>query len=252
MTTRPFKLVNGTESQRLCKRLSEDLARWAGEWLSEDVTVPDVTVQTEADATREYSWTARQLASGAGIAVGTPADDTSLRLVLTGTVDASSVDVNDPVLAELEKSAIRALFDLLLHAAESTSTDTPSPQEYRVPGSGYVMLRCRFENAFELSILLWPKTVDQWLGQKTEKAARKVSVSRLEALDSQTVTLDVVVGEAEIAFEELRGLCEGVVIKLDRRLDQPLQLRLVGDGTVCSGHLGLNDDRRAVQVVTTG
>jgi flagellar motor switch protein FliM len=56
-------------------------------------------------------------------------------------------------------------------------------------------------------------------------------------------------GEAELVLDELRGLSEGVVIKLDRRLDQPLSVRLTGDGVVCTGHLGSNGSQRAVQVI---
>jgi flagellar motor switch/type III secretory pathway protein FliN len=250
MTTRPFKLVNSSESQRLCERMSQGVMRWASEWLSSDEGGSDVTASADVGAIANYRWTARQ-AAGIDVAVGTSASDKSLRLGLTGNTQQSSVDLDDPLFEELEKLAIRALLDTLFGSADSLDTKFPEPSEYRASGSGYVVLHCRFKDALEFCVLLWPKTVDAWLGQAARKNTRRISVSRLEALDSQTVTLDVVVGEANIAFEELRSLCEGVVIKLNRRVDQPLQVQLVGDGVIGSGHLGLNDGRRAVQVVTT-
>src|SRR5687767_3836276 len=117
MSTRPFKLVNNSESQRLCERLSDGAVHWANEWLSKGVGAPDVSVRADVDVISEYRWTARQTA-GAGIAVGMPANDTAVRLGLAGNAGQSSLDLDDPLFEELEKSAIRALIDSLLGSAE--------------------------------------------------------------------------------------------------------------------------------------
>jgi len=251
MATRPFKLVNHSETQRLCERVSATASRWAQDWLSAALTNPKVEIQTAPESIELRDWTAKRVGTETAAAVGIKKGDTSLRVSLTGTAEQSSLDLEDPMLEELERKAIQALLESSLGSGDRTDIDMPAPQEFEARGSGYVVLQCRWEGALELHLLLWPKTVEAWLGQAGTKTARRVSVSRLDALDTQTVKLEVIAGEAEIAFDELRSLCEGVIIKLDRRLDQPLQLRVQGDGVVCAGHLGLNDDRRAIQVVAT-
>jgi flagellar motor switch/type III secretory pathway protein FliN len=248
VSTTPFKLINRSESQRLCDRLSLLAKQWADEWLHGLSGVPQATAGPQA--LPDSSWTVRQRTAEVAAAVGlSTSAASSLRRCLTGIAEST----DDAVLHEVDDAAVSSLLQLLLGTGECGNGEVPTPQAVAAPGSGYVSMKCRFDDGFELDVLLWPKTVEAWLSEAAAKTSQKrVSVSRLDALDSQTVTIDVVAGEAEIAFEEFRSLCAGVVIKLDRRLDQPLHLRLAGEGVVCSGHLGVNDDRRAVQVVTTG
>ncbi|HKQ31376.1 MAG TPA: FliM/FliN family flagellar motor C-terminal domain-containing protein [Burkholderiales bacterium] len=248
MTTRPFKLVNRSESQRLCERVSGAAAHWAQDWLSAGLTAPKVAVRPAAEPLPACTWTARRIGTES-VAIGVTAGDTSLRSGLVGTAEQSSLDLDDPLLGELERKAVQALLDALIESGNRADVDMPSSQEIQAPGSGYAALHCRWSETLEIHLVLWPQTVQAWLGQSTVKTTQRVSVSRIDVLDSQTVKLEVVAGEADIAFDELRSLSEGVVIKLDRRLDQPLQLRLLGDGAVCAGHLGVREDRRAIQIV---
>jgi flagellar motor switch/type III secretory pathway protein FliN len=243
-----FKLINRSESQRLCDRAASQLQRWSQEWLSGELGAPHVTTQSEVSSD-EVRWVARAATDGRGAAIGLPSIE-SLQQRLTASLEFFK-PTHSPLFRELEEAAILSLGHSLV-GTEGEVVTFPSTQDIQAPGSGYVLLRCGFEDDFALHLLLWPKTVEEWLvdgGVQTRRP--RVSVSRMEALDSQTVRLEVLAGEAEIAFEEFRSLCEGVVIKLDRQLSQPMQLRLVGDGVVCAGHLGVSEDRRAVQIVTS-
>lgn len=253
MNIRPFKLINHTESTSLCDRLQGAGAHWAKEWLCGDSSVPQVTV-TELDS-KSYEaqrWSVCVGANGLVIAGGVRTGDDALRRRLTGSSEQIPVNTRGPLFETLEQSAIKALLDLLLGATVKECAVMALPAEFLAPGSGYVFALCRFDEAFDLGVLLWPQTVRAWLDGKLPSTApgRKAVASRHDALGSQTVALEVVAGEIDIVFDELRALSEGVVIKLDRRLDHPLQVRLAGDGVLCAGHLGLNGERYAVQLVT--
>jgi flagellar motor switch/type III secretory pathway protein FliN len=249
MSTRSFKLVNRSESQRICDRLSVHVTHWSEQWLSGTSAAPDVLPQKDGGSFDRHAWTVRCNADGAGAAIGLPMNDSSIRQRLSGV---SGLNMDDAVFTELEREAVSSLLTSLHTADENDIDRMPSSEAFDAPGSGYVLCLCRLRDVADFYVLLWPATVQAWLSDVTAKtSAKRVSVSRMDALDAQTVKIDVVAGEAEVAFEDFQSLSEGVVIKLDRRLDQPLLIRLVGDGVVCSGHLGFNEERRAIQVVST-
>ena len=68
------------------------------------------------------------------------------------------------------------------------------------------------------------------------------------ALQAQVVELDGIVGEAELAVEELSTLAVGDVIRLNRKISEPLQVRLGGGAVVCAARLGSLKGRTAVQL----
>jgi flagellar motor switch protein FliM len=68
------------------------------------------------------------------------------------------------------------------------------------------------------------------------------------ALQTQRVVLDGVAGEAELALEDLTTLAVGDVIKLNRRISEPLQLCIRGGGVVCAARLGASKGRTALQL----
>lgn len=254
MGTRPLKLVNRSESHQLRDRLQQDMSRWATEWLVGESGV-QVTVATDVapDMLHLTEWRVRRRDDGGGAAMGVVTGDLSFRRRLMGMTDAGLGNADDPVLRALEEAARDAALTALLGAADGKPGELPVPAEYQATGSGYVFARCRIDDTLDVLVLLWPHSVRTWLDGRAPGLINSGQdpVSRLDALDLQTIAIDVVVGEAEIVFDEFRSLCEGFVIKLDRRLDQPLRVRLVGDGVLCAGHLGLNGDKRAVQVTTT-
>lgn len=253
MGTMPFKLINRTESQQLSERLQREVSRWAAEWLC-DVGHVQATVVVEIadEALQGMRWHVRRREGGVGVAVGIVADASLLDRLL-GVADMVSDGAADSVARHLEDAATNSLLATLIGNVDGERGELPSLDEMRVKGSSYLLACCRIDDTFELRLILWPQTVRTWLGQPTPHSVDRgqIAASRLDALDVQTVAVEVVAGEVEIAFDEFRALCEGVVIKLDRGLDQPLQVRLIGDGVLCAGHLGFNGERRAVQVSTT-
>jgi len=59
---------------------------------------------------------------------------------------------------------------------------------------------------------------------------------------------EAVAGEAELALEELTTLAVGDVIRLNRKISEPLQLRVRGGGVVCAARLGSTTGRTALQL----
>jgi flagellar motor switch protein FliM len=108
---------------------------------------------------------------------------------------------------------------------------------------------CRVADRLSLLFALAPLTV---LESLASVAARSVGAVQLEArgraLQSETVVLEAIVGEAEIAVEDLGSLSVGDVIKLNRKIHQPVQVCVRGGGPVCAARLGLSRGRTALQL----
>jgi hypothetical protein len=79
--------------------------------------------------------------------------------------------------------------------------------------------------------------------------AAAVPPARLDAvLAAHALRVDVTLGEAEVEVGLLQGLRVGDVLQLERRLDQPAQLRLGGEQIVCKAFPGQQDGQLAVEL----
>jgi flagellar motor switch/type III secretory pathway protein FliN len=80
---------------------------------------------------------------------------------------------------------------------------------------------------------------------KPDRAPRE----RMTALGPLRIVADGVLGHAELALTDLKGLAVGDVLILDQALQEPVALRLSGTG-VCIGRgkLGRNDGRISIQL----
>lgn len=81
------------------------------------------------------------------------------------------------------------------------------------------------------------------------KAAPGALEQRSRAMRSESVVLDAIAGEAEVAVEDVTTLAVGDVLKLDRAISEPLQVRMRGGGAVCSARLGALQGRAALQLI---
>ena len=66
-------------------------------------------------------------------------------------------------------------------------------------------------------------------------------------LDSVKVRLSVVVGQAETTLGDLMGLKPAAVLKIDRHVEQPVDLLINGE-VVARGHLVAVDDNFGVRI----
>jgi hypothetical protein len=116
------------------------------------------------------------------------------------------------------------------------------------PGDPFARCEWQLGDDFMLHIVLWPATVAYSLAPPTPAAGSERVAPLSRALERQLVRLDALAGEAEIAFQELATLAPGDVLRLDRRLSEPVEVRVQSGGPVCNARLGTSRGRLALQL----
>jgi flagellar motor switch protein FliM len=112
-------------------------------------------------------------------------------------------------------------------------------------------VRCQLGEAMDLWLRLSPPLVDACLGS-LDAPRKEVPLSgAVQAMRNQCVALNVLLGEAEVTLAELQTLGVGDVLRLDRRVSEPLAVRLSDERVICAAHLGTRGDRKAVQLTNT-
>jgi hypothetical protein len=260
MTIRPYKLVNRTERGILTARLTGGMRRWSTRYALDDAQIHCTLVLPGEDTAqipepREWILAAHQ--SAPVLAIGLPED---WPRGLAGLVLSQSVAL-DPaglqllrelgagLLEELGQSVLDAA--LAIHPAEAglVWSRATAPAFAVGPADGQVFGHCRLGEALDLIITIWPETVQRCLAPDAPRRAAVVPVEPLSgALQAERVVLDGIAGEAELALEELTTLAVGDVIKLNRKISEPLQVCIRGGGVVCAARLGASKGRTALQL----
>ena len=267
MAARPYKMLNASERAVLTARVGEGVHAWAQDHLAagEPVLCTLLSMgETAAELAAEREWISGSRAPGGdAIAIGLACDwpRDLARVVLTGRAALNL----DPAGLALMRAAGTRLIEAFAHAIVAaclpgrpghsqdtrlswTRIETPSVDDSA--GSGYGLVRCQWRDSPSLLVLLHPATVLECLGPwPTSKAAQGTLEPRSRAMRSESVVLDAVAGEAEVAVEDVATLAVGDVLKLDRALSEPLQVRMRGGGPVCSARLGALQGRVALQLI---
>lgn len=264
MAVRHYKMLNASERETLAACVGEGVNAWAGEHLScGDPAVCTLVALEDAGAalTEEREWIlASRSPSGEMLAIGLPCDwpHELARLVLTGHSALSL----DPAGVALMRAAGTRFIESLAHGVLAachpggpqerhlSCARVAAPQIDLSAWSGYALARCQWGESPALLILLWPAAVLECVGAALQaKGSREPLEPRSRAVRSETVVLDALAGEAELAVEEVATLAIGDVLKLDRAISEPLQVRVRGGGHVCSARLGALQGRAALQLV---
>jgi flagellar motor switch/type III secretory pathway protein FliN len=144
------------------------------------------------------------------------------------------------VALEAGRRALAALLQPLAGAAPTSGHAAPA--HFAQAGRALLQLTLGEPSALRLLVEL-PET------QRAAAARRPVPLgSARTAIGQQPVTLEVRLGEAEIALGALATLAVGDVLVLDRRLDEGVELRLDEQRLPCAAYLGSVDGRIAVEV----
>ena len=260
MTIRPYKLVNRTERGILVARLTEGLRRWNTRYAPVDAGTHCELVFRDEDAARipeprEWILAARQ--SAPLLAIGLPDD---WPRGLAGHVIGKSVALDPAGLQLMRELGVGLLEELgqsvldavpAIHPAESSPvwSRAASPAFAGGPADAQVFGYCRLGDSLDLVITIWPDTVQRWLAVEAPRRVAALPVEPLSgALQAQVVVLDGIAGEAELALEELTTLAVGDVIRLNRKISEPLQVCVRGGGVVCAARLGSSTGRTALQL----
>lgn len=111
-----------------------------------------------------------------------------------------------------------------------------------------------FHHVLFMDICLGPfharlKLDKQWLreaGYLEGVKKRMPSASRMSAIEGQRVALSAELCSGTITLDELLKLSAGNVLKLDHKLDQPIQLKVTGQGIPVKSYLIKQKNRKAL------
>jgi hypothetical protein len=248
MNVKPFNLLGRNEHDCLVQHGVRTLESWRDEWLVGELVVSAEIEQTlppiRADAwskcfrvgahalrlTLHGGWEASLSAALLGVSSGDEAEAMEAESLALGTIDR----------------CLRALAASLLPGG-SPLLETP-PSEFVEEGA--VGIRCKFSSGLVLTFVLSAESIEQLLMSKLPVARALGGLTpRKEAIGNETLALHVVLGEAEISLEELRTLAPGDVVRVDRRIGDPLAVQLDNGRTVAGAHLGIKGDHRAIQLI---
>jgi flagellar motor switch/type III secretory pathway protein FliN len=245
-----YFLLGTTDRARVLDFVERRVGAWCDEWLARGAQRPAVSWQSAAE---EHSWLVAGAGSAHTVALGCSEewlDDAALLLV--GEAAGEARIGASQLTGEIARSALQDLAVALCPAAGAREWRDEVPLDrLQLPGSGYVLMRLDFGAARPpLSVLGWPGWLAHELDAEVAVPARASTAltSPRQALERQVIVLQAVLGVAELTVTELAALCQGDVLLLDRRLEQPLALCAEGGRPVVSGHLCAHDGQRALQI----
>lgn len=255
-----YWVINNSERALLSQKLQQAVVRWQENWFRANLTS---TVRLLANvgeiATQMYRWQSGTTRQGLTVALGVPIDaDWGVGFAIAGLAEPSPTTVRGDTARQVETAVLRGLISAVLVETGRLAADDPitwsgdsvDAETVDVTG-GFVAAEYQISGSHAaISLLLNPETTAAYvetLSPPVRHNGGLVPIRR--ALDSETLSLDVIVGEAELLLQELAGLTVGDVLRLDRRIDEPLQLTLDGSNPVSAGHLGKAGTQKAVQLL---
>lgn len=256
-----MRIINQRESVRLASVLTNAVREWAEAWASDGNGGVELNALAARDvvsrcANREWYW--MHSAETPLAAVGIAADRHSALLTLLGVESDRADDGKEgDLLASLANRAWDALAAKIIAVAPGAKLARsewgaePALEKASVSLNGYFVAHARIGGRLDLAIVLLPGAVQQALGKEAVgRVGGSESLTPMaQALEPERVTLEIVAGTADVPFEDLRTLRVGHVIRLDSRLDEAMEVHLVGDGMIGKGFLGARDGQLAVQLV---
>lgn len=269
MSARVYKLINRSEREALLAPLRGTLGRWMEQYAAgEPATRCTLLLAEEAalDRTVARQWIqgTRLPGSGPALAMGLAEGwERDLASLLLGERQAAALDpaghkliheLSSGLFAELGQGVFEALLPKQ-HTAGGTRASLSwtslacEPALQARSGDPMILCECRLGERLTVLLALPPATVFESLAPTPAPSSGSPHLEpRSRALQSETVVLEAIVGEAEIAVEELGTLSVGDVLKLNRKIHQPVQLVVRGGGPVCVARLGALRGRTALQL----
>lgn len=250
MSARPYLLLGESDRGLIAQRVAAALAAWGGEWLAHGAPEPALAAQTRPQAER---WLAAQ-AGAAQVLLGWRSGWLAQLGALLTLQPAHDARAAAPALAVkvgeamLEALALQLLGAFSVAAPPQMHWDAEgTPEAWLAPGAGAAVYG--LAPALPLVLALSPGLVAASLPKtRPGRAGREPLCVLARAVEACPVELAAVVGDAELELGELARLAAGDVIVLDRKLDEPLALRLGGE-PVGLIHLGTAAGGKAAQIV---
>jgi flagellar motor switch/type III secretory pathway protein FliN len=268
MSLRTYKLVNRSEQAALLARIEQGVQRWIDLYAADDeraqcaylppddeaaqdMRVPEWLVATRAADGRGGPGLSEPLFA-IGLAPGWPSAFTGLTVSedQAASLDAAGLELMREVGVGLLEQLGQSVLEAMLAARALTWNRSRTALIGSMAGAdGHVICSCRVGPHLTVMFALWPATVTECLAREAPKFAAGSSLNPLsKALHAEAVELDAIAGEVELTIEELRSLAVGDVVKLNRKISQPLQVCVRDGGVVCAARLGAVSGHTALQL----
>lgn len=257
-----FWLASRSEQKWLTRKLQQAAASWCDHWSRENLPLTVDLLGSASDIpVRMYRWQQGTTQDGLSVAVGVPIDtDWGLRFVLTGLAYDEVGAVRGAAACEIETAVLRGFVCTLLVQSGALTTETPIVWRTELPDAGaldstrgFVAAECRIPGSHTaLSVVLFPETTRAYLADLTISAQHsKIAVRSLrQAVESQTINVEVIAGQAELLLQEIAALSVGDVLRLNRKIDEPLRVVIADSDLPVTGYLGMTGTRKAIQLIS--
>jgi hypothetical protein len=250
MDWRPFKLLNASERNWLARNARAALGEWLAAWLPATVadavrcidTSQRATTRLAAEPPRWLGFTHRD--ATLSIALGADFEPWLAKSLLGA--DRRSALADDVTLAALTDLAGRLLD---AGAAAPALAQQPPAGHCWQRGSGAAIVEA-YLGEHVLALVGSPAWVAQQLAARprAKVPARPEPADPRQCLGGARLSLQAWAGSASVEIGVLQTLAAGDVIRLDARIDQPLQIRVQGCETGRRAWLGSAEGRRALQL----
>lgn len=250
MPVTDYILLSRSDRERLAERLGVVVAKWQREWCVESSRACHVEVVERVPAV-PIVWDTAVNDKERLVSLGLDAPNGAGFVSML--VGAPCSGAEDGLAAELKQQALRAMGAVL--CVDSALSNSPRPSVWSdepLPEIEHtrdvVAVRCVLDQS-EFWIVLHPRLTNAYLQRsRTKSNASSPLASVRNAVASQPAKLEVLVGTAELPLPELATLAVGDVIKLDRRLEEPVLVKLGPGAPLCAGYLGTQGKHKAVQL----
>jgi flagellar motor switch/type III secretory pathway protein FliN len=254
---RPYKLINRSESEALTTRLTGAVGHWSDAYAAGDLAVDCVLLSAVEIADRMplvEEWLIGASGRGPVLAIGL-ASNWQQRLLgwLLGKPPAAARVETGTLARELCGLALQNLGRRIVESVSGATSGlgwSPGQQPMGVRAEcGFVVASFRIGADTSLLVVLWPDTVHASVSPPPNRRVAAPAVEPLSrALQNEVVVLCARVGGAELAVDELTTLSVGDVIRLDRKINEPLDVYVEGGSRVCAARLGSHHGRKALQL----
>lgn len=267
MAIRPHRIINRSERARIEHRLLDGLRVWTERYVmvtqAPSCRMEPALEKPDPSAPPVAIWLSGEQDGVRVLALGLPGDWplALCRLLLPMSVSEGVTRSDGSLLRSLGMDVLEELGEILLDTLWEAKPVTrrqwrevPAAAPLTPTAGGIqqsVAVTCEFADVLAIQLRIEAATIETCLGANKRPLPRGLPGGRLsDALRGERVTLEAVLGDAELSAAELMSVRVGDVIKLNRALDEPLELKVRGGAVVCGARLGLHVGRTALQLTT--
>lgn len=256
MSVRPYRFLTLAQRNHLTRAFSTVVEAWHSEWFGPSTPVP-VSKLLE-DFSQSSSATVRIYRGQDGTWVGISLEQWAEYWLAAALFDIEADDelvlgpvssaVVDAALSDLARVAIQA--DIVDESRFMGGELTVSlPREANRLGSSHIAMNFSLRS-IPVTLLVGSLAVEQQLGVIPNKHVPRNVVPVHLALGGRSVSARVELGSAILTAEDVLSLRIGDVVRIDKRVDQPIDLLIEGEHRLKGFLARTPNGKKCVRLVT--